>query len=161
MAFLTPQMPKKTKNYFFALEVAKRPFAPAKAKSSRRVLRTIFLNAFFDLAEAQKKSNTPICVESGETARRAPGHIFEESAFAPLKTLEFAQKVLKLSEGASDEIFEESVSHHFFLNFALFGELRSTACVQGAFEKEFRKIMLPVIFFQESLLDLQLCSVSL
>ena len=40
MAFLMPQMPKKTKNYFFALEAAKRPFGPAKAKSSRRVLRT-------------------------------------------------------------------------------------------------------------------------
>ena len=32
---------QKTKNYFFALEVAKRPFGPAKAKSSRRVLCTI------------------------------------------------------------------------------------------------------------------------
>ena len=39
MAFLTTQMSKKTKNYFFALEVAKRPFGPAKEKSSRRVLR--------------------------------------------------------------------------------------------------------------------------
>ena len=38
--FSTPQMPKKTKNYFFALEVAKQPFSPAKAESSRRVLRT-------------------------------------------------------------------------------------------------------------------------
>ena len=37
---MTPQMPQKTKNYFFALEVAKRPFGPAKAKSSRRVLGT-------------------------------------------------------------------------------------------------------------------------
>ena len=39
--FRRHKCPKKTKNYFFALEVAKRPFGPAKAKSSRRVLRTI------------------------------------------------------------------------------------------------------------------------
>ena len=31
-----------------------------------------FPNAFFELVKAKKKSNTPICVESGETARRAP-----------------------------------------------------------------------------------------
>ena len=35
------------------------------------VFPRIFPNAFFDLAKAKKKSNTPICVESGETARRA------------------------------------------------------------------------------------------
>ena len=48
------------------------------------VFPRIFPNVFFDLTKAKKKSNTPICVESGETARRAPpGDIFEESAFAP------------------------------------------------------------------------------
>ena len=42
---------QKNENNFFALEVAKRPFGPAKAKSSRTVLRTIvfllLLQTFF------------------------------------------------------------------------------------------------------------------
>ena len=47
----------------------------ADSERSRKMIEgvfpRIFRNAFFDVRKAKKKSNTPICVESGETARRA------------------------------------------------------------------------------------------
>ena len=43
----------------------------------------IFWSAFSTSHSPKKSQNTPLCVECGETSRRAPSDIFEESAFAP------------------------------------------------------------------------------
>ena len=95
--FLTAEMPKKRKITFLPLEVAKRPFGPAKAKSSRRVLRTKLLaNFLFEAPKAPRQRNLQICAETSETARRAPlAVIFKESAFAPSRTQIFWQIKLK------------------------------------------------------------------
>ena len=56
MAFLAPQMPRKTKNYFFALERLIWPFGPAKAKSSK---------VPFEVAEKAKPAAQPSNVVTG------------------------------------------------------------------------------------------------